>query len=344
MIAGAIIGLGKIAQTAHLPAFINELLRMRCTICAAAEPDERIRNVAKVKYPWLRLYASAEELFERERPGFVDICTPPNLHSYMIRLAVEHQAHVLCEKPFTPDVNEAQRLAHELKQHPELVFMPCHQYVYSPLWRALKAFIAESAPAEQVFIQSSVFRTAADPGIASDGRGWRRNWAVSGGGILADTGVHYIALDEWMLGMPDDVSCRTYRLDRIKEGVVEDTAAVELKHPGGVFQFSLTWAADRRANMLHAVTPRRSFVYDGSMKALQYEDGSCRRIIGVPDPSDKTQYIGLYEQLFTSFLSMIERGDADGVGVDSALHAAMVTDAAYRSAETGSIVRIGELV
>jgi predicted dehydrogenase len=342
MIKGAIIGLGKIAKSAHLPAYQTGAIQTRAAVCAAVEPDEWVRADAHQRFPSLRIYESAEELFDSEDLQFVDICTPPNLHSYMIRFALEHNVHVICEKPFALDILEAHRLAEELRQRTDIVFMPCHQYRFSPLWNGLRSFIQNRDPHEQMFIQSTVYRTASDPGVAADGIGWRRNWAVSGGGILSDTGVHYIALAEWMLGMPEEVSCRTYHLDGFGEGVVEDTAAVELIHPGGVFQFNLTWSADRRANLLHAVSPHRSFRYDGETTgALEYQNGVCRRIIGVPDPSEKAHYIGFFEKLFGEFFSMIERGSREQMHIDAALHASVVLDAAYRSARSGMVVRLG---
>jgi predicted dehydrogenase len=342
MITGAVIGLGKIAQTAHMPAYCSEPLQERAQIAAAAEPDEHVRSEAQKKFPWLRVYPSVEEMFACEELQFVDICTPPHLHASMIRLALEHDLHIICEKPFAVNPQEAECLAADLKSKPGIVFAPCHQYKYSPLWNAAHAFVKKKEKDERVFMQSAVYRTAPDPGIAADGKGWRRNWAVSGGGILTDTGVHYFALAEWMFGMPEAVSCRTYHLDSEGEGVAEDTAIVELKHPGGVFQFNLTWAADRRANLLRAVTPHRSFVYDGGTKALEYHDGACKSIVSVPDTADKTHYIGLYEKLFADFYTMIERGARNDALIDSALHTAVVLDAAYKSAESDAVVYLRE--
>ncbi|HLP17560.1 MAG TPA: Gfo/Idh/MocA family oxidoreductase [Bacteroidota bacterium] len=340
MIKGAIIGLGKIAQTAHLPAFAFESLRPRAEIIAAAEPDEQIRLEVQANYPHIKLYASAEELIEHEKVDFIDICTPPNMHSPLIRLALSRGLHLICEKPFALDAQESQCLAEKLRHKSSVVFVPCHQYTYSPLWSALHEFVGLARHEGSVFIQSSVYRTSSDPGIAADGKGWRMNRAVSGGGILSDTGVHYFALAEWLLGMPEEVTCRTYHLEDSAQSV-EDTATVELKHPAGIFQFTLTWAADRRANLLRAVTRRRSFVYDGGVKALTFEDGACRSIITVPDASDKSQYVVLYEKLFAEFFSMIETGERQEAHIDSALHASLVLDAAYRSAREGTTVHIG---
>src|SRR5262249_58874012 len=74
---GAIIGFGKVAEIAHLPAW---LARDDVTIVAVAEPDATRRARAAELLPAARLYGDPGELLrEAATLDFVDIATPPAL-------------------------------------------------------------------------------------------------------------------------------------------------------------------------------------------------------------------------------------------------------------------------
>src|SRR5437867_4097048 len=49
-------------------------------------------------------------MLERERPDFVEICTCPESHLSLIRLAAEHGVHVLCQKPIAPTLDELREM------------------------------------------------------------------------------------------------------------------------------------------------------------------------------------------------------------------------------------------
>ena len=74
------------------------------------------------------------------------------------------------------------------------------------------------------------------------------------GCILADTGVHYLYLSFWMLGIPRAVTARVHRL-ALREGNVEDTAAVILEYEHALVQIALTWSANQRTNSACVLSP-----------------------------------------------------------------------------------------
>ncbi len=48
-------------------------------------------------------YTGVAALLQQEKPGIVDVCTPPPCHAEHVRAALEAGCHVLCEKPFVYD-------------------------------------------------------------------------------------------------------------------------------------------------------------------------------------------------------------------------------------------------
>ena len=67
---------------------------------------------------------------------------PNGLHGRWTIAALEAGKHVLCEKPFTANTDEAQRVADVAAAHPELVVMEAFHYRYHPLVTRLLEIIA----------------------------------------------------------------------------------------------------------------------------------------------------------------------------------------------------------
>ncbi len=335
MLKGALLGAGKIAQNGHLPAYRDAALRDRGSIVAVVDPSPEGRRVIAEALPELRVYPGTEAMFAAESVDFIDICAPPSTHLGLIELGAMQDVHMLCEKPLAIREEDAASARAVLQARRDLVFMPCHQYRYSPIWSAFKQLLDEKRRGSGFLVQFNVYRTQADPGLPTWNPAWRTDRSISGGGILADTGVHYLYLILWMLGAPATVSARTMRL-KSGPGGVEDTAAVTLGFPDGLAQITLTWAADRRANSARAIAGDGSIVYDG--ETLMRLRGQHRELIPVPDASDKRQYVALYVSLLGEFFDRIDRGAASDGWVREASDSIRLLRACYRSAEEGQTI------
>jgi predicted dehydrogenase len=68
---------------------------------------------------------------------------PNGLHGQWTTRALEAGKHVLCEKPFTANAEEAEKVAAVAAGHPDLVLMEAFHYRYHPLVDRLLEIIAE---------------------------------------------------------------------------------------------------------------------------------------------------------------------------------------------------------
>ena len=331
------MGFGKIAQTGHLPGYQDTRLATRMKITAVAEPDPNYREAASRMIPGVHLYDSLERLLGQDKIDFVDICTPPSFHAGIIKTCVEKSVHIICEKPFTLTVQEATETEQLLRENGQIVFVPCHQYHYSPLWRHFKHATVEWAGESKFLLQFHVYRTEADPGYQADNPQWRTDPQMSGGGILADTGVHYIYLIQWLLGNPIAVTASTHRL-RHQGMAVEDTALVYFESELGVASLVLTWGADKRANSARLVNARGSLNYDGQQ--LLKSSSSGTETLEVPDAADKSQYVQMYVSQFEDFVNRIEGKIVDTDWIEEAYHSIRILDACYRSASSGRTISL----
>lgn len=335
MLRGAIIGMGKIAQEGHMPAFLDPgLASAGVRIIAAVDNNAETIKLAKAKYPGITYYRSLDEMYNNEDVDFIDICSPPDTHARMIEEGLDRGVHILSEKPFVLKSDDAERLYKRISESPS-VFMPVHQYKYSPIWRRFKDEVSAELEGKSI-LQFNVFRTEADNGIASIQSRWRTDPTVSGGGILSDTGVHYLYLSLWLLGEVSNVTSRILSISHT-EYSVEDTALVVLESEYGVAQISLTWGADRRHNSAVLVNGMGSLIYNGT-ELVKHTHGGGSEKIPVPDASDKRNYISLYVSLIRDFLGQITSGQKDNCQLDEAYKSIRLLHSCYRAAELNQTV------
>ena len=339
MLKGAIIGFGKIAQGSHVKAFFNEALKEKAELVAVVEPIKENRESGMNNYPALNFYSSTEELFANENIDFIDITAPPKFHASLIKEGIKNNVHILCEKPFTLTLEEAKE-TYNLLKNSELVFMPCHQYRYSPTWKNFKTFLDENNPGSKSLLQFNVFRMQADQGGTVFQPGWRTDKSLSGGGILADTGVHYLYLANWLCGKPLNVTSRTFNLNH-PEYTVEDTSVVNLEFEKAFVEITLTWGADRRVNTARAVSNNGSLSYDGSTKLRKYLNGN-EEILNVPEASDKSHYFSLYISLINQFVSRIQNKESSEDLRKEALTSIQLLEKCYESAKTNKTINLNE--
>ncbi len=329
MLKGAIIGFGKIARTNHLAAFQCERLKNKVVISSAVEIDDSIRESSQKDFSQIHFYKTLDELFESEELDFVDVAVPPKFHKEIIEQALDKKLHIICEKPFTLSYKEAGELYQKINSA-NILFVPCHQYKYSRVWGEFKNFINQLNDDDKVFIQYNIFRSGADPGLKPNGRPWRLNKEISGGGILSDTGFHYLYLSNWLLKNPLRITAINNNLAH-PQHQIEDTSLVILEYEKGTVQINLSWAYHARKNEAKLISKKGSIFYDGSNYLIKIFNGVEQKI-SVPDASDKSHYTGLYEKLFFDFAEDVRKKNFHKEGLVDAYNTIYLLDKCYESA------------
>lgn len=337
MIKGAIVGFGKIARTNHLDAFHSVELLSKINITSAVEVDKNIREKSAKEFENIKFYDALDKLFANETIEFVDITTPPKYHKEIIEWAIEKNLHIICEKPFTLSLLEAKELYKRLNEA-NILFVPCHQYKYSPLWGAFKSFINELNTDEKIFLQFNIFRTGADPGVNSNSEPWRLDKEISGGGILSDTGFHYLYLSNWLMDKLIRVTTANHNLAD-NQSKVEDTSQVILEYERGIVQINLTWAYHSRRNEAKLISKKGSLFYDGRNYLIRNFNGVEEKI-SVPDASDKSHYTSLYVKLFSDFAEAIQNKNFHKKGLEEAYNTIYLMDKCYKSASERKTIEL----
>ncbi len=131
MLRTAIFGLGGAAERIHLPA-CREIPDI--DVITACEPSDEARRRLAKKFSIPHTYADATALLADQNPDLVIVGTPPGSHFGLCRLALEAGAHVLCEKPFTSSLDEADELIQAARAAGRMLRVN-NQYRYMPIYR-----------------------------------------------------------------------------------------------------------------------------------------------------------------------------------------------------------------
>ena len=101
-----ILGCGAMAET-----FADTLRKMEGAECyaAASRTLERAEKFAR-EYGFDKAYGSYEELCEDPEVELIYIATPHSCHYENMELCIRHKKPVLCEKSFTLNAGEAERI------------------------------------------------------------------------------------------------------------------------------------------------------------------------------------------------------------------------------------------
>jgi predicted dehydrogenase len=165
-----------------------------------------------------RAYGSYRELFEKEqalpadrRIDFVSVATPNHTHFEIAKAAVAAGFNVICDKPMTFDLAQAEELA-EAVERSGVVFAVTHNYTGYPLIRQARQMILGGElgdiNAVRVFYIQGWLRTRMENKDDKQAA-WRTDPARSGAaGCFGDIATHAYNLARYMTGMmPEQISC-----------------------------------------------------------------------------------------------------------------------------------------
>ena len=153
---------------------------------------------------YMEMITREAELPEGERMDFVSIVTPNHMHYGPAKMALEYGFHVVCDKPLSFDMEQAEELQ-KLVHESGLIFALTHNYTGYPMVKQARAMIAhqEIGKVRKVVVAYpqgwlSTLLEASDQKQAS----WRTDPKKSGiAGAMGDIGTHAENLAEYMTGL-----------------------------------------------------------------------------------------------------------------------------------------------
>src|SRR6516225_8934353 len=177
----------------------------------ASAPDYDIRP-DRAYGSYQEMVAAESKLPPGERIDFVSIATPNHTHFPIARAFAEAGFNILCDKPLTFDLAQAEELA-KIVQKTGVVFAVTHNYTGYPLVRQAREMVKAGELGEINAVRAFYIQGWLRTRLENEGQkqaGWRTDPTKSGAaGCFGDIATHAYNLGRFITGLiPDQVSCQ----------------------------------------------------------------------------------------------------------------------------------------
>jgi predicted dehydrogenase len=314
-----ILGAARIAPIAMVQPAAEEP-EAEVTAVAAREIERARRFAAKHKIP--TAYGSYAHLLADPSIDAVYIAVPNGLHGRWTKAALEAGKHVLCEKPFTANAEEAASVA-EAARSSGLVVMEAFHYRYHALTGRMLQILNSGELGSIIKMEAWL----CFPLVAANNVRWDYQLA---GGALMDAGCYPIHLLRTLAGAEPEVSFATAKTRR---AAVDRLLQAKLAFPGGCT--GLITASMLSRQVLGAGA--RVSGTRGTMKVLgPYLPQLGHRLVVRSSTRRSVEHVprqpSTYANQLRAFTGAILRGEPLLTGPDDAVANMAVIDACYAAA------------
>jgi predicted dehydrogenase len=240
----------------------------------ASAPDYDIPP-ARAYGSYQEMAAAEKKLPEAERIDFVTVATPNHTHFEIARAFAEAGFNVMCDKPLTFDLAQAEELA-KIVQRAGVVFAVTHNYTGYPLVRQARAMVHSGELGEVNAVRASYLqgslRKQRTPEQARR-YAWKTDPARAGvSGCFGDIGVHAYNLVRFVTGLaPERLCCRLHAFE--PGGRLDDYGFAALQLGGGALG---TVTASR---ISHGRENDLRIEIDGTRAALEWHQEEPNRMV-----------------------------------------------------------------
>lgn len=215
MISWGIIGTGDIANQ-----FANDFKHVKKgkLVGVASRTKIKAEQFAE-KYGIENSYGSYEAMVKEPSIDIIYIATPHTFHKEHTLLALNHDKHVLCEKPFAVNKKEVDEMI-QLAKEKNLFLMEAMWMVFQPVFQQVQKWIAQNKIGKIKTIKAEF---GFQPPYDLNSRLYNINLA---GGTLLDTGIYPLTLALYLFDKnPSDMQA----MATIGKSKVDEQLSVNLK-------------------------------------------------------------------------------------------------------------------
>ncbi|HSK68450.1 MAG TPA: Gfo/Idh/MocA family oxidoreductase [Candidatus Limnocylindria bacterium] len=292
----------------------------------------------------LQPFSTLEEMLKKGGVDAVSICTPSGLHSRQAITVVRAGKHVVCEKPMSLTLKEADILIKEADKAGVKAAV-ISQFRFTPAVAEIKRAVQSGALGKVVSgsLQMKYWRSTEYYQSAS----WRGTWAMDGGGALMNQGIHGIDVFRSIMGPVKYLQGIARTLTHDIE--VEDHAAAVLEFESGAV------GTLEGSTTCFPGYPRRVEICGTKGSIVLEEDtivkwdvdlptdlpvGQAARNVASSDPAAISSEG--HERQLRNFTDAVLRGEPLLADVRSGRHPLEIILAVYESSRTGKAVNMKE--
>jgi len=351
----AVIGCGTIANSAHIPSYLNcpdAEIKYFCDII-----PERAKEAVE-KYGCGTAVVDYHDILNDPEVEAVSVCTPNNVHSTIAIDFLRAGKNVLSEKPAAVNLEEAlkmQQVQHETGKVLNIGVVNR----FNTSVNMIKKLIEDGELGEVYHVYASFRAHRSIPGLG----GAFTTKSIAGGGVLIDWGVHFIDIVMYCCGDPTpvsvtgDVFCRlgkdipayTYRrmwagppkLDGTYD--VDDSMTGIIRTDGPTVTLHGAWAQNIGQGEMYI-----DFMGDKGGVRLMYNNKSFtfygvkdgQLVEKIADVDTSNSFAEMFQNEINSFIRCIKTGERLPSHIDNVIKSTKIIQAIYDSAEKKTEIKL----
>ncbi|KAJ5569466.1 uncharacterized protein N7459_008896 [Penicillium hispanicum] len=188
-------GLGRVGKL-HAINFLQKTPRAQLVAAFTPDPNEISWGKAYLEPHGVTLYDEYDEMLKHPGLQAVAIGTATSVHAEEAIQAIEHDLHVLCEKPLSVDIEVCKAVVQAARKKPHLKVMCGFSRRFDDSYREAYSKVEQGLIGRPSIIRSQTCDKF-------DPSGFYVEYAAWSGGVFVDMSVHDIDLTLWFFG--DDV-------------------------------------------------------------------------------------------------------------------------------------------
>lgn len=273
--------------------------------------------------------ANVQEAIRELTVNAAFVCLPHYAYSSVLPMLIKRNIHILKEKPFAMDINDAITIKNQLETSSSK-FMVVAQRRFHTTYTKAKKLLPSLGNIQLINTHYNLNRYA---------EGWRKKTSLAGGGVILDSGYHMLDILNWFFGLPKSVSGMTSLIELNDAHSTEDNAILLLKYPQGYFaNLSFTRTASTKSESVTIYGSKGEMKITRNSLKIRYK--TQREINFYARPNWNT---AMYKQ-HTAFIKMIKGQNKLNPSTTSAWENALVIEASYLSSKSEKTIQIPKLI
>lgn len=289
----ATIGTGFIVDS-----FMDACIKNKVELVAMYSRNKENATTLSNKYNIELIYTNLEEMLQNPIIDFIYIASPNSLHYEQAKLALEHNKHVICEKPFTSTSKELEKLT-KLATTKRLFLFEAITTLYLPHLNEIQKEIKNIEPIHMVQCNFSKyssryndFKLGLNPNIFNP---------MYSGGALMDLNIYNLHYVLTLFGFPNESNYVAY----LEDNGIDTSGTVTLQYSDKIILCSASKNSDSPS--LSFIQGEKGYIQTSSVGGL-HETIIC---------TNKTKKLDLHHDLnnlyyeVKSFKEMFEQSNLD---------------------------------
>jgi UDP-N-acetyl-2-amino-2-deoxyglucuronate dehydrogenase len=256
----------------------------------------------------------------------VFICLPHYLHYPVVKHALVKGLHIFKEKPLAKTFQECMEIAKEVSEnHNTLMVVSQRRFHFT--YEKAKELLPSIGKPKLVVARYLLNRPAS---------GWRKLNELSGGGVVIDSGYHFIDLMSFFFGSPKSVASKISTTELGDGHDTEDNATVTLDYGDGFFaNLMLSREVSEKEESVLMYGEHGTIFVNRTIVKVSYDDERESVVFN----ADK-EWAQAFKKQLEHFVNAIKDHISPITDYKTALMNSSIIDSCYLSGSTGKTIII----